>query len=69
MTKSKKEPKCVRVARIECATPADYRHMRQLATQNPNIAGARLGLLGEFLITDEERFTYLKQACAATELK
>lgn len=61
------EPKCLRVAKIECATPADYRWMREQATANPQVAGARLGLLGEFYVVDEERFAHLKQAAGATE--
>ena len=65
---SKKEAKCIRVARIECETPHDFRRMRQMAAASPTVAGARLGLLGEFLITNEARFRYLKEAYGAKEI-
>lgn len=61
------ESPCTRVARIRCETSADFRNLRGLCSNNPEFAGARAGLLGEFLVTDEERFRVSKVACNAEE--
>lgn len=68
MSKTKKEPKCLRVVKIECETATLFRHMCNIASANPNVAGARLGALGEFFVTDESRFRFLKEAHGAKEL-
>jgi hypothetical protein len=65
---STKESVCIRVARISCETPADFRRMRELCLNNAKVAGARAGALGEKPVIDEERFRYLKNACRATEI-
>ena len=58
---------CVRVARIRCETPKEFREMRALCANSPVTAGARVGALGEFLITNEERFRVTKNAYGARE--
>ena len=68
MDKQAKEPKCIRVARIECETSRNFRGMHRMAATHPKIAGARNGELGEFFVTDEYRFRLLCEAYGGKEM-
>lgn len=63
------EAVCIRIARVECRTPTQFRDMRIAAQQNERIAGARCGAMGEFAVLDEDRFHLLKNAYEAKEQK